>query len=161
LVKNGELAKVMPGVFMRPRYSKLLNEQVPANLEDVAYSIARANNWTIAPSGNTALNKLGLSTQVPVVWSYVSDGPYAEKKVYNSTIKFKHVVNKNMTGYSSVTLLVIQALKALGKENVDDAILDKIRQRLNKEDIHTVIIETERTTTWVRDAIRAIALERA
>lgn len=37
-------------------------------------AIARKYNWTIAPSGNTALNLLGLSTQVPSKWKYVSYG---------------------------------------------------------------------------------------
>jgi hypothetical protein len=156
MVDVGEIVRIMPGVYMRPRYSKLLDGQVPANIEDVAYSIARANNWTIAPSGNTALNKLGLSTQVPVVCSYVSDGPYTERKVYDSTVKFKHVANKNITGYSPVTLLVVQALKALGKDNVNGSVIDKIGQRLDGEDMQTVIAETERTTVWIRDAIRGI-----
>ena len=160
MVDKGDVNRVMPGVYMRPKFSKLLNEQVPCNVEDVAYSIARMNNWTIAPSGNTALNKLGLSTQVPVVWSYVSDGPYSEKRLDGITIKFKHVANRNITGMSPVTLLVVQALKAIGKDNVDNAILRKISKRLDNNDLDIVFKETERATVWIRDAIRRIVQDR-
>lgn len=160
MVDKGDVSRVMPGVYMRPKTSKLLNESIPASPEDVAYSIARMNNWTIAPSGNTALNKLGLSTQVPVIWSYVSDGPYSEKHLDGITIKFKHVANRNITGMSPVTLLVVQALKAIGIDNVDNATLQKISKRLDDNDLDLVLEETERATVWIRDSIRRIAQDR-
>ena len=160
MIDEGAAVRVMPGIYMRPLVSELLGGQVPADPEDVAYSIARVRNWTIAPSGNTALNKLGLSTQVPVVWSYVSDGPYYEKTLYGNTISFKHVANRNITGMSAVTLLVVQALKALGKDRVDGAVLQMVSDRLGDDDLKTVVRETERATVWIRDAIRAIACER-
>jgi len=160
MVDKGDVVRVMPGVYMRPKISKLLKESVPASPEDVAYAIARMNNWTIAPSGNTALNKLGLSTQVPVVWSYVSDGPYSEKQVDGATIKFKHIANRNITSMSPIALLVVQALKAIGKDNVDNAILGKISKWLNDKDLALVLNETERATVWIRDAIRRMVQDR-
>ena len=39
-------------------------------------ALAHSYHWTIAPCGNTALNLLGLSTQVTAVWSYISNEPY-------------------------------------------------------------------------------------
>ena len=75
-VEEKNIRRIMDGVYEKPVYSNLLNEYIPANPEKVAYAIARSFRWTIAPCGDVALNKLGLSTQVPVVWSYISDGPY-------------------------------------------------------------------------------------
>jgi hypothetical protein len=160
MMDKDAVIRVMPGIYMRPLVSKFLNTRVPADPEDVAYSIARVRNWTIAPSGNTALNKLGLSTQVPVVWSYVSDGPYYEKTLWGNTISFKHVANRNITGMSAITLLVVQALKALGKDRIDKSVLQTISERLSDEDTRTVISETERATVWIRDVVRAIAQEK-
>jgi len=157
MVVNNTILRVAPGIYMRPLFSTLLNEQVPADPDDIAHSIARSNNWTIAPSGNTALNNLGLSTQVPVVWSYVSDGPYSQKIVQGNTISFKHTANRNITGMSAVTLLVVQALKALGRERVDKTVLQAISERLSEEDLEALIKETERSTVWIRDAIRSVA----
>ena len=67
---NGEeknIRRIMDGVYEKSIYSKLLKEYIPANPDAVAYAIARSFRWTIAPCGDVALNKLGLSTQVPVV----------------------------------------------------------------------------------------------
>ena len=40
------------------------------------HALAHSYHWTIAPCGNTALNLLGLSTQVTAIWSYISDEHY-------------------------------------------------------------------------------------
>ena len=63
---------------------------------------------------------LGLSTQVTAVWSYISDGPYKTYEWDKTKIEFKHRTNKEVTGLSPMTILVIQALKTLGKEHVDE-----------------------------------------
>ena len=76
LKESGELTNLKRGVYMKPRHSTLLDQPVPARSDDVAKAMARNFGWTIIPCGDTALNLLGLSTQVPAVWSYVSDGPY-------------------------------------------------------------------------------------
>ena len=76
LVQSGTLRRILKGVYEKPKYSKLLDEYVAADPEAVANALARSYHWTIAPCGNTALNLLGLSTQVTAVWSYISDGPY-------------------------------------------------------------------------------------
>ena len=47
----------------------------------MAKAIARNYNWTIAPTGDAALNLLGISTQVPSKWEYVSSGPYKEYNI--------------------------------------------------------------------------------
>ena len=75
LIQDGILRRILNGVYEKPKYSKLLDEYVAADPEAVAKALARSYHWTIAPCGYTALNLLGLSTQVAAVWSYISDGP--------------------------------------------------------------------------------------
>lgn len=75
LEKAGKIQKIMRGVYYYPRYSELIQEYETPSPNKVAEAIARKFNWTIAPCGDTALNMLGLSTQVPAKWSYISDGP--------------------------------------------------------------------------------------
>lgn len=65
----------MRGVYYYPRYSELIQEYETPSPNKVTEAIARKFNWTIAPCGDTALNMLGLATQVPAKWSYISDGP--------------------------------------------------------------------------------------
>ena len=67
-VEEKTIRRIIDGVYEKPVYSSFLKENVPVNPEAVVYAIARNFHWTIAPCGDIALNKLGLSTQVPVVW---------------------------------------------------------------------------------------------
>ena len=118
LVHENILRRVFRGVFEKPKYSELLGEFVATNPDAVAHALARNYHWTIAPCGNTALNLLGLSEQVTAVWSYISDGPYKVYEWDRVKIEFRHRTNREITGFSYTTSLVIHGLKALGRERV-------------------------------------------
>jgi hypothetical protein len=157
LEETGELQRVMRGIYAKPRYSVLLNKNVPPRSDDIAKAIARNYGWTIVPCGDTALNMLGLSTQVPAVWIYISDGPYKTYKTDGMTLKFKHTDNKNeITNISYKTALVVQALKALGKGNVTDKELQIISKLLSDEEKAQMLMEAKRVTAWVYELIRKI-----
>lgn len=66
----GKIKKICRGVYYNPKFSELLGEYEAPSPHNVALALARKFNWTIAPSGNTALNQLGLSTQVTAHWTY-------------------------------------------------------------------------------------------
>ena len=134
-VEEKNIRRIIDGVYEKPVYSNLLREYVPANPEKVAYAIARGFHWTIAPCGDVALNKLGLSTQVPVVWSYISDGPYR---------KFS---------------LVVEALKTLGKDRVDDGIILSLRNRLPREEKKKMLVEATGVSEWIYTVIRKVCAE--
>jgi hypothetical protein len=160
LTENGELNRIMRGVFAKPRYSNLLNTNVPPRSDDIAKAIARNYGWTVVPCGDTALNMLGLSTQVPTVWLYVSDGPYKTYEADGITLKFKHTDNKNeITAVSYQTALVIQALKALGKENITDKEIRKLSKILSQSEKQKMLAESQRITEWVYGYIKKICLE--
>ena len=108
LVKDNVLRRIINGIYEKPKYSKLLDEYVAADPGAVAQALARSYHWTIAPCGNTALNLLGLSTQVTAVWSYISDGPYKTYEWNSTKLEFKHRTNKEITGLSYTTSLVIR-----------------------------------------------------
>lgn len=156
LVQEGSLRRILNGIYEKPKYSKLLNEYVAADPEAVAKALARSYHWTIAPCGNTALNLLGLSTQVTAVWSYISDGPYKTYEWNSTKIEFKHRTNKEITGLSYMTSLVIQALKTLGKANVTPEIIGTLSDKLTETDKETMLKEAAESTDWVYDTIRKI-----
>ena len=156
LIKEGTLRRIIRGVFEKPKYSKLLQEYVAADPNEIANALARCYHWTIAPCGDTALNKLGLSTQVTAVGSYISDGPYKTYEWDKTKIEFKHRTNKEITGLSPTTILVIQALKTLGKENTDSKVIRILSHRLNTEEKAALLREGSEATDWVYNVIREI-----
>lgn len=159
LTKTGILRRILKGIYEKPEYSEMLKEYVAADPEAVAKALARNYHWTIAPCGNTALNLLGLSTQVTAVWSYISDGPYKTYEWNSTKIEFKHRTNKEITGLSYMTALVIQALKTLGKANVTSETIQALSSRLSEEDKSVMLREAAESTDWVYNAIRQIAGE--
>ena len=138
----------MKGVYEKPKYSKLLDEYVAADPEAVANALARSYHWTIAPCGNTALNLLGLSTQVTAVWSYISDGPYKTYEWNSTKLEFKHRTNKEITGLSYMTSLVIQALKTLGRSNVTPEVIQMLSEKLTAKDKQACLKEATESTDW-------------
>ena len=156
LVQAGILRRVLRGIFEKPKYSSVLNEFVEVNPDAVAKTLARTYHWTIAPCGNTALNFLGLSTQVTATWSYISDGPYRIYEWDSTKIEFKHRANREITGLSYITVLVVQALKILGKDNVTPEIIRILSGRLDSKDKVLLLKESAEATDWVHDIIKNI-----
>ena len=157
LADDGTIARAARGVYYKPRFNALLGRVVPPDIDEVANAVARARGWTIAPSGDHALNKLGLDTQVPAVYAYISTGPYTNLRANPYEISFKHSANKDLVGMSRTTLLVVQALKALGREGTDDNAIEQIARRLNSREKAALLEETQRSTAWIRQAVRKIA----
>lgn len=159
LTQAGVIRRILKGIYEKPEYSEMLKEYVAADPDAVAKALARSYHWTIAPCGNTALNLLGLSTQVTAVWSYISDGPYKTYEWNSTRLEFKHRTNKEITGLSYMTILVIQALKTLGKANVTSKTVQALQSRLSEEDKTAMLKEATESTDWVYNTIRQIAGE--
>lgn len=158
-VEEKNIRRIMDGVYEKPVYSKLLKEYIPANPDTIAYAIARSFRWTIAPCGDVALNKLGLSTQAPVVWSYISDGPYRKFSWDNITLSFKHHANREISFMSATTTLVVEALKTLGRERIDDGIILSLRNRLPEAEKKKMLEEATGVSEWIYAVIRKVCVE--
>ena len=157
LKESGELTGLKCGVYMKPRYSTLLDQPVPARSDDVAKAMARNFGWTIVPCGDTALNLLELSTQVPAVWSYVSDGPYRSYTVDGIKLQFKHTDRKSeIIGLSEKTALVIQSLRAIGKENLTQKDIKRLTGKLDEAEKSRLLLEGQRAAAWIYEAIKRI-----
>lgn len=155
-VQDGTIRRLINGLYEKPKYSALLQEYVAADPDAVARTLARCYHWTIAPCGNTALNLLRLSTQVTAVWSYISDGPYKSYELNSTKIEFKHRTNKEITGLSYMTALVIQALKTLGKDNVTEDTIAVLSQKLSAEEKRLLLEEAAESTDWIYEKIKLI-----
>jgi predicted transcriptional regulator of viral defense system len=156
LVDEGLIRRVLRGVYDKPEYNDFLEEYVAPSPDKVANALARNFGWTIVPCGDTALNLLGLSTQVPAAWVYVSDGTYKEYTYDNTTIQFKRTTNKEVSKLSYKTALTVQALKALGKDKIDDTVISRLSKLLTAEEKKTMLEEAKAATSWIYEYIKQI-----
>ena len=156
LVKNEKIKRAGRGVYYFPKYSELLKQDLGPDIDHVAQAIARKFNWRIQASGEAALNLLGLSTQVPGKYVYLSDGPDRSYQIGNTTLTFKKSALKEIGFKHRESGLIVHALKALGKERVDSNIISKIKDQLDPKKCNKIMEDTKTVTSWVYEIIRKI-----
>ena len=147
--KSGTLRRLITGVYEIPKYNKTFNMIAPPSIDEIAKALARNFNWDIYPSGNYALNILGISTQIPSKYIYISSGPNRKYEYEGNIIFFKHATLKETNSFSYITNIVIQAFKELGKDNITDEIIKLIRQKFSSDEINLICEEAKKTTIWI------------
>ncbi len=156
LAESGNIKKIIKGFYHQPRYYEILGDYESVSFPELADAIARKYNWTIAPSGNTALNLLGLDTAVPSKWTYISDGRYLKVSVGNTTIEFKHRKGSEISNMSKMTAMVIQAIKTIGKDRIGESHMEHLKNKLSKEQKDDLLNESKSASKWIYAIIRKI-----
>lgn len=152
----GIIRRIMQGLYYKPVYSKLLDEYSSPDISKLAEALARKFNWTIAPAGETALNFLHMSTQVPNSWCYISDGPYRKYEIELHEIEFKHCANKEISGRSYLTISIIQAIKYIGKGKIQKEDIERLASNLSDGDKSKILEEAKTTTSWIYQTIKEV-----
>ncbi|WP_416335295.1 DUF6088 family protein [Anaerococcus sp. DFU013_CI05] len=156
LADEYKIKRVIDGFYYNPKYSELIGEYEAVSIHELALAIARKYNWNIAPYSSTALNLLGLSTQVPTHYKYISSGRYKEYKIGDTILEFKKVNPGEIANMSLKTATVIQAIKSLGKENINAQVMQKIRENLTQEERTDLMNESKSVPAWIYEVIREI-----
>lgn len=160
LVKKGKIRRVTRGIYDYPKYSELLKKELSSDIDQVARAYARKFNWDIEVSGDTALNVLGLSTQVVGKYLYLSNGPNKSYKLNDGrTIEFKKSALKNIGFKHKESSLLVQALKTLGKEHIGESTIKKIREQVDENMYEKILKDTKTATSWIYEAIKQICRE--
>lgn len=154
--KGGVIRRVINGVYDKPSYSELIHEYGVPRIDKIAEALARRFNWNIAPSGDTALNILHISTQVPNVWEYVSDGPYRDYEIGKTPLKFKHIMPREINGYSQITVMIIQSIRAIGRGNMTQEQIDRFSSAITPADRETLLREARTASGWIYKEIKNI-----
>ena len=142
------LVRLAHGIYLYPKQDKLLGILYPT-IEEIALAIAERDKARIIPTGTTALNKLGLSTQIPMNVVFLTDGTPRSIIVGKRTVKFKRTSPKNLAVKGKITSLVIQALKEIGKDNVTAVQLEKIKIHLEKEKQEIIKNDAKLAPVWI------------
>lgn len=156
LANENKIIRIINGFYHKAKYNELINEYEAASIHELALAIARRYNWNIAPYNSTALNLLGLSTQVPSHYKYISSGRYKEYNIGDAILEFKKVNPGEIANMSIKTATVIQAIKTLGKDGIDDEVILKIKSNLSEEDKKDLLRDAKSTSSWIYEVIRKI-----
>ena len=153
LTQEGMLVKLAQGIYAKPRRSRF--GLVLPSVDKIAQAIAARDNVEVLPSGMTALNVLGLSTQVPMKYSYLTTGSERIIKLKNQEIRLKRGVPKNFCYETKLIALLVQALKTLKQQNVGEEELQVIRNLISREpDRSALAKDVDMMPVWMKRIVK-------
>lgn len=153
LSESGVLFKMALGIYVKPRKSRF--GLVLPSIEKIVQAIAMRDNAEVLPTGTTALNALGLSTQVPMNYSYLTSGSERTIKLANRQVVLKRGVPKNFCYKTRLIALLTQALRALKQENIGDSEIQIIRELIAKEtDKESLAKDVDAMPGWMKRIIK-------
>lgn len=128
LTKEKELVRLAKGIYLRQKVDEIIGPLVPS-MEDIAKAIAQKEHVVIRPTGVYAMNKLGISTQIPMKVVFLTNGQSRSIKIGRGRLTFKRVRPKLLGAQNELVYLAIQALAELGKqdEETQQDTFEKIR----------------------------------
>jgi len=126
------------------------------SVENVAKAISKRDKARILPTGVFALNRLGLSTQIPMKVVFLTDGSPRKINIGKQTITFKQTAPKNFSFQGEIMPLVAAALKEIGKGKVTANELSKIKNILSLEPKEIVIPDAYIAPRWITDIVLSL-----
>lgn len=155
LTRQELIRRVGRGIYDYPRISPKLGVLSPS-IDAAAREIAIKNDSKLKITGPNAANALGLTTQIPAKIVYLTDGPSRQIKIGNQTIQLKHTSPRVMATAGEESGLVIEALKYVGNENVDQSVIEKIERALSEQDKKELRKHIISAPDWMRPVIAEI-----
>jgi hypothetical protein len=155
LVKKQIIIKLATGIFYYPKIDKKLGLGILyPSLDAVAEAIAKRDKARIAPTGLYALNRLGLSTQVPANYVFLTDGSPRRVKIGNGKgILLKHTAPKNLAFKSDLAMLITFALKEITQERVTQEHLDRLKYVLQQAPKEHILQDAKLMPAWIKKII--------
>jgi len=152
LTKEEKLYRVATGFYTLPKMHDNFGVILPG-IDEIALAIARRDKARVIPTGSYALYKLGLTTQVPMNVVYYTDTSARFVKIGKRTIKFKKASSRNLAFKGEISMLAVQALRSLGKENVTDVEIAHIKTVLQNENPAHLKHDLLLAPVWVRELL--------
>lgn len=149
LARAGKIRRIGRGIYDLPKVHPQLGQLAPS-ADAVAQAAARATRSKLQKSGAHAANALGLSAQVPARPVYLTDGTSRHVRAGPFTITFKHVSPRNLLGPGTAAGSVFQALRHLGRDRVDDTVIDVLDSRLDAQTKHDFRALRDDLPLWMR-----------
>ena len=158
LVAAGAIRRVARGLYDVPLEHKFIGKLLPS-IDEITNAIASKESLRLQPSGAYAANLLGLTEQIPLKLSFLTDGTSRTLKIGKQTIILKRTSPRNMSTAGRISGLVIQALRYLKREHIDEHVLAKLSTKLSPEDKTVLRQDKHDAPAWIAKLIDQITDE--
>jgi hypothetical protein len=154
--RTGTIRNVSRGLYDLPRQMPKIG-LLPPTSDQIVQAVQARNRSRVQPSGAHAANLLGLSTQVPVRPVYLTDGRSRTVQLGKQQILFRHATSRQMAPAGQISGTVIQALRWLGRRQIDDSTVSVLRRRLTDKDKKQLLRDLRFAPAWAADIMRRVA----
>lgn len=132
LVESGQVERMGQGIYVIPKNNKVFGKVLPS-MEELAEALAKKEHVKIKPSGQYALNKVGLSTQVPMRLVFLTTGNAKKIRIGRNAIIFKSTTAKKLSMKGDITSLLFLGLEELDLQKLAPAQMERIMGLLKME----------------------------
>lgn len=156
LARSGMIRRLDRGFYDFPKKSARVGFRSP-DPDQVAQAAARRAGHQLQATGAVAAHALGLSDQVPARSVYYTSGPSRTLKAGNRTVVLRKAGPRALRGAGTISGDVYQALLFIGRDAIDDHVVDHLRDRLRSQDKRKILNELVSYPGWAQDILRRVA----
>jgi Family of unknown function (DUF6088) len=169
LVKWGNLRRIDRGLYDKPRFNSLTQQDSPADPKAVIDAVARRDQIRVLVDGMTAANDLGFTNAVPAKTIVHTDARAKAIKIGNLTITFKQTAASKLYWAGRPAMRIVQALHWLrdtmtGGDN--DLWLRRLT-RLLRDPVHGAELRGDLADgmstlpSWMQELLRPLVVNKA
>ena len=154
LTKNSDLLRIGSGIYVKPVHSRY--GLVPPISDLVIKDIKDKSGDRYAPTGLVSANKLGLTTQNPVIHIILTSGRSQNLYFGKRIVKLRHAPGWQLDHPDSLPGHLVRALTFMGKYHAKWAI-EKIADSINPADRETILSLRPKLPSWMAMEISRLA----
>jgi hypothetical protein len=151
----GRVRQLARGLYDYPVHDSILGVVAPS-ADAIARALVARDAIRIQPSGAYAANVLGLSDQVPSRIVFLTDGPARKVTIGKRDIILQHTTPRNMATAGRISGTLIQALRYLGRNHVDDLVIATLRRHITESDRPAIRKDLVHAPAWIADLLRRL-----
>lgn len=155
LKATGTIRQLARGLYDYPVNDPILGT-VTTSADAIALALVVRDAIRIQPSGAYAANVLGLSDQVPSRIVFLTDGPARKVRIGKREIILQHTTPRNMATAGRISGTLIQALRHLGQDQIDDQVIAILRRRITDSDHSVIRKDLVHAPAWIAVILRRI-----
>ncbi len=151
--KEGLITRIAKGIYVKAKKTRF--GVVYPSAYELVTEIAKRDKAIVFPTGETAANRLGFSTQVPMNVCFITSGTPRKLKLGNRTVTLKHGVPRNFAYKGKLMPELVQALRSIGEANMTEAVENRIAQLLSEtQETETIEHDLLLAPVWVRQIVK-------
>jgi hypothetical protein len=155
LKASNTIRQLARGLYDYPVQDPVLGTVAPS-ADAIARALVVRDAIRLQPSSAYAANSLGLSEQVPSRVVFLTDGPARKVKIGKRETILQHTTPRNMATAGRKSGTLIQALRYLGQDQVDEQVLATLRRQIADEDRSAIRKDLRHAPAWIADLLRPL-----